>query len=235
MKKLLCFVAMSIVLMSCGKDEPNPVIHVPKAVDLGLSVKWAEFNVGADNIAAYGGLYGWGDSEGNHRSLDGIKIEPFDIHTSTMKVDWTSPYYGGINPPDNISGTALDVATCKLGNGWRTPTDNEMQELMTKCQWTHEIQGKTQGCRVTGPNGNSIFLPLAGYCEAGSSISELNVFGFYWTSNLIPKSDQDMLGFDGNVACAAYALSLSLLGHAKGTWTHQLRCNRLSIRPVQDK
>ena len=123
-------------------------------VDLGLSVKWATCNVGASLPSLYGNYYAWGE-------------------TST-KGDYSSRMYN--NP-------SYDTASANWGGTWRMPTDDEWTELRTKCTWTWTTQNGVYGRKVTGPNGNSIFLPAAGG-RNGTSLYDAGSYGYYWSSSL---------------------------------------------------
>ncbi|MCH4155520.1 MAG: zinc-ribbon domain-containing protein [Muribaculaceae bacterium] len=112
---------------------------MPVAVDLGLSVKWADCNVGASSPTECGQYFGWADPTGNKVSTD--------VND-----------YPSATPPWGISRTKYDMARVNWGGDWRLPTEKECQELVDKCNW--EWTGN--GMKVTGPNGNSIFLPAAG-------------------------------------------------------------------------
>ena len=82
----------------------------------------------------------------------------------------------------DISGNpTYDVARKKWGSSWRLPTRAEFQELRDKCRWEWTTQNGKRGYKVTGPNGNSIFLPAAGY-RGGSSLSIAGEYGNYWSS-----------------------------------------------------
>lgn len=108
-----------------------------RPVDLGLSVNWANINLGAASEESYGDYFAW---------------------------------------------TKADVATQYWGSSWRLPTKEELEELKNYCSWTWtNIQG-IYGYRITGPNGNSIFLPAAGYFD-GSSLMSANSFGSYMSSD----------------------------------------------------
>lgn len=145
----------------------------PEAVDLGLSVLWAKYNIGASSEGNPGGLYGWADPTGNETSVDVIAS---DGNT------WISPLYGGPNPPSNICGSSLDIASVKLGGSWRLPSQNEIIELIDNCQTEWTTVDGSEGLRFTGPNGNSIFLPAGGN-RFGTQIRN-NETGYYWTGTL---------------------------------------------------
>jgi hypothetical protein len=150
------------------------------AVDLGLSVKWASCNVGATKPEGYGGYYGWAD--------------PTGTKTSTNDDDYPSA-----NPPSEISGTEYDIARAKWGGNWRFPTIEEMEELVYNCTWTWTTQNGVNGMKVVGPNGNSIFLPAAGY-RGGTGMSYVGTDGGYWSGTLYGCNAYFAygLGFDNN-------------------------------------
>lgn len=142
MKRLLffCVYLFFAVALLAQKNE----ISTSQIVDLGLSVKWAGWNVGASAPEKRGGLYGWADPSGK-------------------KISGDEDEYPNENPPTNICGTEYDIAHVQWGHGWRLPTKEEMEELMNKCKWKWVSYRKTNGYKVTGPNGQSIFLPAAGF------------------------------------------------------------------------
>lgn len=138
--------------------------RVADAIDLGLSVKWASWNVGASKIADYGGLYGAGD--------------PTGLKTSTNHSD----YY--FKNGESICGTGYDLAFVKWGFPWRMPTFAELNELYIKCTWTDgEIDG-IKGNWVKGPNGKIIFLPWAGYRIGADDYFVRNSGGTYWSGDM---------------------------------------------------
>ena len=72
-------------------------------------------------------------------------------------------------------------------------TEEEFNELKTKCKWTWGRQDGHSGYKVTGPNGNSIFLPAAGWCDE-SDINRIGNFGAYWSSSLEDKGSSSAYG-----------------------------------------
>ena len=139
------------------------------AVDLGLSVLWANCNVGGDSESPIGGLYGWADPSGEKTSQN-VK-DYLEIVGGTY-----------VKTPQNISGTRYDIATAKWGKEWRMPSKDNWKELVEKCKWTKEKAFHVNGYRVEGPNGNSIFLPNTGI-RFGEAISNTDA-GYYWTSEM---------------------------------------------------
>ena len=73
-----------------------------------------------------------------------------------------------------------DMAKSLWGKDWRLPSEKELRELKEKCSWQYVDQGPVKGYRVTGPNGSSIFFPLAGYMPF-SSRQEDGSYGYYWS------------------------------------------------------
>ena len=152
-------------------------------VDLGLSVFWASCNLGATNPEDFGDYYAWGETEPKE-----------SYYWSTYKFGTSSfgPFskYNTISSYGSIDNKTVlepedDVAHVKLGGKWRMPTDAEWTELRTKCTWTwvENYNGSgINGRLVQATNGNSIFLPAAGY-RYGTSLFTVS-YGFYWSSSL---------------------------------------------------
>ena len=137
---------------------------VADVVDLGLSVKWASWNMGASSVGDYGGLYGAGD--------------PTGLKTSTSYTD----YYW--KDGESICGTEYDLAHVKWGGNWRMPSWKELEELQTKCEWSNgEVDG-VKGSWVKGPNGNSIFLPWSGNRNGESTFTGEGSVGYYWSGDM---------------------------------------------------
>ena len=150
-----------------------------KAIDLGLTVKWAECNLGAEKPEDYGDYFAWGETETKS-----------DYSWSTYKFGTSSSGPFSKYNTDNTYGTVDnktvldpedDVAHVILGGSWRMPTTAEQDDLRTKCTWTWDDVKK--GYTVTGPNGNSIFLPAAGG-RYDDTLGEVGSSSFYWSSSL---------------------------------------------------
>jgi len=147
-------------------------------VDLGLSVKWATCNVGASSPSAYGNYYAWGETT--------TKSEYMADNCRT----WEK------NMGDISGNSQYDAARANWGGSWRMPTEEEMQELVDKCTWTWTTQGGHNGYKVTSKtNGNSIFLPAAGW-RHGSSLDYESGNGRYWGSTYYESYSQS--------ACSLY-------------------------------
>ena len=159
----------------------EPSIDYNEVVDLGLSVKWCKYNLGAKKVNDLGRYYCWGDVSGNR-----------------MEVDLNS--YPSSNPPSDICGRPeYDMAMFTKGARWRLPTKEEQDELRLNCRWEWKLIDGIYGYKVIGKNGNHIFLPAAGYREEFDYKNQDNK-GFYWSGNLHKsnKDTADYLFFDEN-------------------------------------
>ena len=133
-------------------------------VDLGLSVKWATCNVGASSPEEYGDYFAWGETRPKPTYVE-------DNSTSFNMAGW-----------GDIGGNSrCDPATANWGGDWRMPTMDEFQELLRECTWEWTTQNGHNGYKVTGPNGQSIFLPAAGW-RYGDDKNDVGLNGFYWSS-----------------------------------------------------
>lgn len=147
-------------------------------VDLGLSVKWATKNVGASSPSDYGYYFAWGETEPKSR---------YDWDNCFDCLDSTGDSWGTykIDGKTSISPTSgHDTARENWGGTWRMPTIAEFEELRKKCVWTWTSQGGHNGYLVTSKtNGNSIFLPAAGW-RGGSNSYNVGECGYYLSSAL---------------------------------------------------
>lgn len=142
-------------------------------IDLGLSVKWATCNLGADLPEEYGDYYAWGETSTKKRYT----------HENYKYYCGKSDSYSKYNITDGLTTLKPedDAATMHLGELWRMPTNTEATELRLMCNWYWTSINGITGYRLTGPNGNSIFMPCSGQY---STALDLNDFAKYWTSSL---------------------------------------------------
>ncbi len=151
-------------------------------VDLGLSVKWATCNVGASKPWEYGDYYAWGETE----TKSDYSWETYKYckgtYVSITKYCKDSKY-GTVDNKTQLDPQD-DVAHVKWGGSWRMPTMAEQDELVDKCIWSWTTQNGVKGYKVTSTkNGNSVFLPAAGY-RYDSSLYDAGSYGYYWSSSL---------------------------------------------------
>ena len=174
-------------------------------VDLGLpsGLKWATCNVGASQPHGYGNYYAWGETT-----------------TKTSYDQSNSVTYG--QQINDFSGNATyDAARANWRSTWRMPTKAEMLELLNNCTWTWTSQSGVTGYKVTGSNGNSIFLPAAGDCD-GSSRYYVGEYGYYWSST--PSANE-------SYTHGAYSLYFGSGDHSV-YWYN--RNYGLTVRPVSE-
>ena len=183
-QQAFCSDTMELVVTEKIVNDRFPVAD---KVDMGLSVMWSSWNMGADRIYDYGKLIGWGDP------------------TGTLEETNDARYGVGITDSINISGKDYDIAYKQWGDKWRMPTIAEIEELMT-CEyeyiedyevifdglsfpsgvsgWMFYEKGKAKG------TGNSIFLPQSGYRPGNDKGDDVEIItgrgtsGSYWTSEL---------------------------------------------------
>ena len=160
--------------------EPIPEVN---KVDLGLpsGTLWADRNVGADSPEAYGDYFAWGETT-TKSTYNWSTYKWCQGDYDTMTKYCTNSFYGTV---DNKTVLDLedDAAYVNMGAEWRMPTYDEQEELRNNCTWTWTTQNGTNGYKVTGPNGNSIFLPAAGY-RYDSHLSRAGSDGYYWSVSL---------------------------------------------------
>ena len=242
--KTYYFKALKDVDPGSSGDPTPPEFSLNKpdaleAVDLGLSVLWANCNLGAQSPEEYGGYFGWGDPTGELWDGNGI-------YKQAGAFVWNTDNYGGMNPPTEIGGTTLDVVTAHWGNGWRTPSADEASELIKNCEWKLHSQDGRNWYEVIGPNGNSIIFPLAGIygiqTRKGSSLLmegplHTNSSGWYWTSSICDSPGTSRTrgyAVQQGVATAWMFVCASSRGDlaGKNMFNDHLRAFHMSIRPV---
>ena len=153
-----------------GKETSSANTWEGEYVDLGLSIKWATCNIGANKPEEFGDYFKWGYYvPQNKPSLDKSKKSNLSYNNKYNVSDRLKV----LNPED-------DTATVLLGCPWRMPTIEEFRELKEKCVWKECYLNGVKGCRVTGINGNSIFLPFAGCYDVGFPFKAEE--GTYWSS-----------------------------------------------------
>ncbi|MBQ9202226.1 MAG: DUF1566 domain-containing protein [Bacteroidales bacterium] len=225
---LLCLSLLSLPLSltNCKDDKDEldgPGVLKYEYVDLGLSVKWATCNVGAEKPEDYGDYFAWGETETkisyswtNYKfrtsgdSWDNVKFSKYNTGCSYGLVD-----------NKTVLDAGDDVAHVKWGGDWRMPTREEFNELLENCTWTWTTQNGVKGYKVTsrktGYTDRSIFLPAAG-CRYGTGLSNAGSNGHYWSSSLGAVSPNSAWG-------------VSFYSSSCGTGSYS-RYSGQSVRPV---
>ena len=177
-KNIIAVFALAALTTSCIGNKGTTVIHAdsdgvitetteeekPEAkqygVDLGLSVNWAECNVGADSPEEVGYCI------------------PLGNVTGTVKAP--------TNPQSAVSGTSSDIAVVKLGDGWRMPTGLEMKELKEKCSWT--VETGPNGNSIFLPNSGSNYSneSIAKMNIKHDTSTNIDYEGNYWCGTPTP-------------------------------------------------
>lgn len=170
-------------------------------------------------IALYKNTYGWKDFPifmEMAPMIDGH--EYVDLQLPSGKL-WATKNYGASSDSDYgtyVEWSSNDVINNSWGSNWRTPTLDDIKELINNCSWTWGSIDGRQGYIVKGNNGNSIFLPAAGV-KMGS-VMKIGEWCYYWSST--PQSS-DMVYI--------------LLSTASDVWYGSLNTMaNLPIRPVAD-
>ena len=211
-----------------------------QAVDLGLSVLWANCNLAAKVPRNYGALVAWGDSTG-------ILFSGQGIGWNDNGYTWNTDNYGGNNPSADISGSELDVVAKYWGDGWRIPTLDEAKELCEQCQWKLQTYGDIKWYEVIGPNGNSIVMPLAGmYGDVANSSHRFQAGpfhvgerGYYWTStSCTTPSTAEERGYginEGVITAWCFRFNSNSGDDLVPVFMDHVRAMHMSIRPVLNK
>jgi len=157
-------------------------------VDLGLpsGLKWATCNVGATTPEGYGDYFAWGETSPKD-NYEWSTYKYCNGSSTTFTKYNTKSKHGTV---DNKTTLELsdDAARANWGGNWRMPTRTEQDELRNNCTWTWTTQNGVNGYTVTSKtNGNSIFLPAAGY-RFGTSVINVGSDGYYWSSSLIESN-----------------------------------------------
>ena len=190
-------------------------------VDLGLpsGLKWATCNVGANSPEEYGDYFAWGETQpkdyynwSTYKWCNGGRY--------SMTKYCTDSYYGTVDNKTTLELTD-DAARVNWGGKWRMPTTAEQNELgnTSNCTWTWTTQNGVNGYKVTSKkNGNSIFLPAAGY-RGNDDLSGAGSYGGYWSSSLATND-------------SGYACSVGFFYSGGVGWYGYRRCDGYSVRAV---
>lgn len=187
---LLC-VFVSVNFAACSDDDNDdtpggntekpvskPVIggKVGNAVDLGLSVKWSDCNLGANKAEEAGCYFAWGETT--------TKTEYLTDNSSWYEMSYSTLLSQGvINSNGNLT-SAFDAASVNWKGKWRMPTYAELRELKTQCNWKFTTQNGVKGFIVSSKTTkNSIFLPAAGCKETDNHY--VDRYGLYWSATVV--------------------------------------------------
>ena len=208
-------------------------------IDLGLSVKWANMNLGANKQEDYGDFFAWGETEPYYSNLNPLswkegKEEGYfwttykwgvNTYQNLTKYCTNSEYgYEGFVDGKTVLDPEDDAAHVILGDKWRMPTKEEQDDLISKCTWEYVSMNGIPGKKVTASNGNWIFLPGGGDWEYTGHY-HVGDYGLYWSSTIYPDAPYN-------------AYRIGFLTYNSGDWSLNYRYERwygFSIRPVYDE
>lgn len=201
--RYIIFAAMSMMICACSRDEEPEVLGSLflgdggeakvlsyEAVDLGLSVKWADCNLGGLKSWQKCMFFAWGEiSEKKTYTWDNYLYYSPD-NPSLLKYNLAD----GLR----ILGSKDDPVTALMGSKWRMPTGDELVELLENCDWTISTRGSDKIITATSrKNGASIEFPLTGYKE-GDSLKDAGVHGYIWSSELVKDTPSQAYIIDFN-------------------------------------
>ena len=192
MKRILTIIAVVAIglvfFTSCETSIEENGVGKHKGheyVDLGLpsGLKWATCNIGAESPEEYGDYFAWGEVAPKEY-YDWSRYK-YGLDADQLTKYCNSSDYGkdGFIDDKTVLELKDDAATANWGGKWRMPTLEEQEELRDNCTWTQTLQNGVDGYKVTGPNGNSIFLPFAGFMDGGV-LYLAGELGGYWGSSL---------------------------------------------------
>lgn len=195
MKKIMKVISalMLMIVVGCSKpDNPNSEVenngggHYDgnyEYVDLDLpsGTLWATFNVGASVPWEYGDYFAWGET----RPKDVYNLSTYKYcngSNTTLTKYCTDSTFGYNGYCDSLTTLLAsdDAATVNWGSEWHTPTEEEWEELMSNCIKTWTQENGVNGFLLTATNGQSIFLPAAGYRT--ENLFDCGIHGTYWSS-----------------------------------------------------
>ena len=171
-------------------------------VDLGLpsGTLWATCNIGASTPEEYGDYFAWGETEpkddywwNTYKWCNGSE------NTLTKYCSNSRYGYNGFTDDKMELDPEDDAAYVNWGSSWRMPTIAQQEELAEQCTWTWTTRNGVKGCLVTGPNGDSIFLPAASY-HSHKDILGVGSYGHYWLRSFdsLDSDFADILHFNWN-------------------------------------
>lgn len=223
-------IVLSFVFISCGDDMDEPATpDGHKYVDLGLPSRtlWATCNIGAKSPEEFGDYFAWGETEPKEvyewSTYKWYKRD-YDFNEDRGVTKYCDRVESGyhrfvdrkiqLDPED-------DAAYANWGPNWRMPTMEQMMELINSCTWQWTQRNGVNGQLVTGPNGNTLFLPAAGY-HVHDEFHQAGSEGDYWSRTLEPSE-----------SLHAFSIFVDTCGLNYEPGIDMRRCSGLTVRAVR--
>lgn len=228
MNRFLFPIVVLSLLLSCSKPapkqeeqpepEPEPTFYMDhEYVDLGLpsGILWAACNVNAALPGESGDYFAWGELEPKE-NYDWTTYKYCDGKASKMTKYCQSTNFGEVDYK-TVLEPSDDVAAVEWGGNWRMPTQLERSELVLNCKFSLSYKDGNNVLKITGPNGNSIYVPTAGY-----RLQKEILYGgeccYFWTSTLYSAE-----------SCYSYCIFAK---YNFSGWDKEFRCIGMPVRPV---
>lgn len=191
-------------------------------VDLGLpsGTLWATCNIGASRPEEYGNYFAWGETAPKENyNWSTYKWCSGNYNKLTKYCTNSSYGYNGFVDNKEELEPEDDAAYVNWGSSWRMPSHNQLGELKIQCTWTWTTRNGVNGYLVAGPNGNTLFLPAAGF-RYGDSLGEAGAYGICWSRQLYYSS-------------APFDAIVMFIDSEDGSWFRNSRANGLTVRAVR--
>jgi len=178
---------INYLLNGSWPDEPVTPPDGEKWVDLGLpsGTLWATMNVGANSPEEYGDYFAWGETEPKDvyswQTCKWINLETGKVRLTKYCTNSNYGYNDFVD--DKTELDPEDDAACANYPDGRMPSNDQITELIENCTWEWTQMNGVNGRLITGPNGNTMFMPAAG-TRLGSKFYDDGTRGYYWSRSL---------------------------------------------------
>ena len=211
-----------------GKQDADSGLSFPERyVDLGLSVKWAKYNIGATRPEDAGDYFAWGETQVKNTYEWSTYTWCSNATNNSMNKYCNKSTYGynGFTDTKTVLDIEDDVAHVVWGGDWRMPTIDEWNELINNCSWSYSTKWDNQvgsmiavykvTSRVAGYTDRSITIRCVKY--SGSTSEEFR--GYYWSSSLYTTTPN-----------SAFSLYINSEDYKS---SYGSRCSGYVVRPVR--
>ena len=214
------------LLFSAGVVSPDGISY--EYIDMGLSVKWATFDIGATKVGEYGKYFQWGDTQGYTSSQVGSgggkkyfywsDYKYCDDSATTLTKYNNDSSYGTVVDNKTVLESTDDAATVNMGNGWRMPTEAEYTELINACNQTWDNTNNWKIFTLKTDSTKQLVFPASGRGFYGS-VRYQGSNGCFWSSSLdtsYPSNGRDLYVDSGNGSMSDYDRSIGFC--VRGVW-----------------